>query len=225
MARFVKALASTSLVVVPMLIGEMTSSSWKWHALAGFALVVLLISWWFVFAPDVRFERVRKPTLDAALDQFFRTLKNKLNVHDRFQIRVNVMQPGGLVFRKELRIVYSYNMERSDADYGIAWPKGKGLCWRVFQTGCFGWLDKRMLDPTEFGLEDPEVEKTRHLWAILSLPIRRANRGKPVAVLNIDAISEEAADVLLKHQQSLLEHHNQPLIDLMNFVTLYYGGD
>jgi hypothetical protein len=112
-------------------------------------------------------------------------------------------------------------MERTDSDYGLPWTKGRGLCWKVYQTGKVGWFDRDLDDPAQFGLRDRERQATQHVLAVLSLPIRSAHRPlhpKPTAVLNIDALSAEAVQALREGKEALEAHNNQALVDLVAFA-------
>jgi hypothetical protein len=225
MPRILKTVISTLLILLPLLIREMVDPLWRWPAIGGFALFVFVYNLW-QFGPDRRFEKIREPTLNAQLNTKFREAREKLRPGQRLPFRVNVMQPGWTWYIwPRLKIVYAYGMERADPDYGLPWTKGRGLCWKVYQTGKVGWFDRGVDDPAQFGLKDRERQATQHVLAILSLPIRSAHRPlhpKPTAVLNIDALSAEAAQALREEKEALEAHNNQALVDLVAFVGLYF---
>ena len=184
--------------------------------------MAFLCNWFFVFAPDRRFEAVRRPTLDAQFKRMFKTQLNKLKVDERLPFRINVMQPRRGLRRRRLEIVYSFGLETSDPDYAITLLQGQGLCWQVFTTGMAGWFDRREHNPAHFGLSAADLQKTGQVWAILSLPIRRTGRHAAVAVLNFDALSEPAADQLKRWKEEMETHQNLELVVLADFIGLYY---
>ena len=195
MSRVLKAVVSTLLILLPLLIREMLDPLWRWQAIGGFVLVVFIYNLW-QFGPDRRFERIREPTLKAQFNTKFKGAREKHRPGQRLPFRVNVMQRGWTWYAwPRLKIVYAYGMERTDPDYGLLWTKARGLCWQVYQTGKVEWFDQDIHDPTQFGLKDHEMQATQHVLAVLSLPIRSAHRPmpyRPTAVLNVDALSSEA---------------------------------
>jgi len=143
-------------VVIP----EISSPAWKWHVFAIFLLLTALWNLW-VFGPDQRFDRVLKPTLDVTFKNKLRECIGKLVANDRLAFRVNIMVPEGYLFWAKLRIVYEYNMEPSDPDFRLAWPKSMGICWQVLRTGKAGWFDRGEHEPTNFGLDSAHLLNTK----------------------------------------------------------------
>jgi hypothetical protein len=65
--------------------------------------------------------------------------------------------------------------------------------------------------PARYGLLPWQVKKTSHLKGILSVPILRKVSSQPqrfrcVGVINIDALTPEAAEILRKNETALTEH-------------------
>jgi hypothetical protein len=188
MSRALKAVISTLLVLLPLLIREMIDPVWRWQAIGVFVLVVFIYNLW-LFGPNRRFEKIREPTLNAQFNTKFKEAREKLRPGQRLPFRVNVMQSGWTWYCwPRLKIVYAYGMERAAPDYGLPWTKARGLYWQVYRIGKVGWFDRDIHAPAQFGLRDNEIQVTQHVLAVLALPIRSAHRPlhhRPTAVLLI----------------------------------------
>jgi len=55
------------------------------------------------------------------------------------------------------------------------------------------------------------------------LPIKKPECGTVVGVLNIDALTREAAGILKAQKESLESHKSQALVDLVSYVSLFYA--
>ena len=95
-------------------------------------------------------------------------------------------------------MTYMYGMDQSDPDYGLEWRWNTGLCWRVFDSGQPQFL-KSPNQNKSYKMSKRNRLATHKVKAIMALPIRSAHKEddrlhhRPDAVLNIDAISDEAA--------------------------------
>jgi hypothetical protein len=218
------------LVIVPFAVREV---SWippwgKWTlTLAAAALTFVLNAW--EFKPDKRIDKIRKANLDEKLDGIFADAIARVAEKQRLPFRVNIM-----VFRVRfgcwpvLAMVYNYGMKPSDADYGLSWRYGTGLCWHVRRTGRAAYWDRNVTTDGSVRTTKSQLEKTSHVQAVISLPVRSAHGkdGEPLAkvraVLNVDALSAEAARQLQDYWQEIAAGNNHPLLDLADYAGLYY---
>lgn len=232
MKRISKALFASFVALTPFLVREIvTSPGWRWLWVGVFVVAVFAFHFW-QFGPDKRFERVKEPSLALLWEKLFREAQEKVGPLERLPLRANVMQKRhDWCGRSRLEIVYAYNMRATDPDFGISWQKGRGLCWEVFTKGVAGWYDKKVHSPDSMGLYPEEVEATRHVHAVLSLPVRKPvdqsserwrYRRSPIAVLNIDALSEEAAQDLERARQNLVNRTESVLVDAVDLVSVYF---
>lgn len=184
-------------------------------------LVAWVVDYFYILAPDERFEYAREPTLNMILKSAFRRQIKAVPEGQRLAIRVNVMEPCLILGRRHLRITYDFGMMESDPDFGLDWPKGHGLCWEVFKSGRAGWYDRREHSPDRFMLTNVHKDATKDVVAVLCLPIHRSKNRKRCGVLNIDALSEEAADFLKEQKRKYQTNENRELLDLVKSVSLY----
>src|SRR6266568_5348886 len=94
MLGWIKALIPATIGVVPLLIKELTDVAQKWHSISAFWLVLLLYNRW-LFKPDLRFQKVRTPALNAAFNVKFQEAREALPRGQRLGFRANVMQEVG----------------------------------------------------------------------------------------------------------------------------------
>ncbi|MBD3673563.1 MAG: hypothetical protein HUJ26_08550 [Planctomycetaceae bacterium] len=209
--RFLKTSIAVTLSVVPLAIAEIENQNQRvvWITILG--VVVFAINFFGFFKPDKRFESVRDPTLKRIFDEKFSTVRRALNKTQRLPFRVSVMVPIGCWPFRKLKMIYTYEIKPDDPDYHMQLQQGHGLAWLVMENGKTGWFHREKHSSSELGLTDLEIEKTEHIIAIISLPLRRKKKQKPFAVLNIDALQTEAADFLEREFEELKNHNNLEL--------------
>jgi hypothetical protein len=221
MSRLIRSLIATALVLGPLIVAEVHPGLVRWELIAIATLVAWVVDYFYILAPDERFLLARAPTLNMVLKSNFRRQIKSLPDGQRLAFRVNVMEPCWVIFKRHLRITYSFGMEQTDADYGLSWPKGHGLCWDVYGSGQAGWFDRREHSSDRFRLTDVHKEATKDIIAVLCLPIHKRNDRRRCGVLNIDALSDEAADFLKEQKTKFRANSNRELLDLVSSVSLY----
>ncbi len=161
---------------------------------------------------------------DDALDNLLR--------HDS-TVRLNVMEidRGLLPGRGKFKIVHPLRME-GEPDEGLELRLDQGVCGQaVSQRGfCIAELGAQH-GPT-FNLDAEQREKTRHLKLILSMPIRRAKKGRGgsvtltdeiIGVVNIDSKRRGALGYYRRvsvGNQSLLQNQTEALRKSANCVPI-----
>jgi hypothetical protein len=221
MSRLVRSLVATALVAVPLIVAELRPGLVRIELIVIATIVAWVVDYFYILAPDERFAFARGPTLNMVFKSNFRRQIKDLPEGQRLAFRVNVMEPGWNWARRHLRITYDFGMMESDPDFGLTWPKGHGLCWEVFNSGRAGWYDRREHSPDRFMLTNVHRDATKDIVAVLCLPIHRTKDRRRCGVLNIDALSEEAADFLKEQKRKFQANENRELLDLVKFVSLY----
>jgi hypothetical protein len=221
MSRFFRSLIATALVLVPLIVAELRPGLVRWELIAIATLVAWGVDYFYILKPDERFLLARTPTLNMVFKSNFRRQIKALSEGQRLAFRVNVMSPCWIFGRRHLGITFDFGMEQSDADYGLTWPNGHGLCWDVFTSGKAGWFDRREHSLDRFRLTDVHKEATKDVVAVLCLPIHRKQDRRRCGVLNIDALSDEAADFLKEEKRKFQTNENRKPLDLVNCVSLY----
>lgn len=231
MWHWIRAGISAAVVALSYVAREVTSKShWHYHIYA-FSVLIVFISVAWELKPDRRINKIRQADLDSRFQSLFENARNVLGSGKRLPFRVNLMVPQRAwfrIFRPVLKMVYSYEMKRTDPDYGIAWRKGHGLCWVVYKTGRAAFAPTCDPQGTTYNLTPKEKAATAHVKAVLSLPVRtqhlkqgRSLTPKVAAVLNVDAISDSAAQELEGYWRRIESHENHPLVELADYAGLY----
>ena len=169
--------------------------------------------------------RQRKKAFEAFFEMLIKQFEVKAKEHDLAigeDIRINVMfvRRSLLTLYFGRRFIWCANRgfdgsHRDNRLFLMAW---QGLCGQAFRerktlsvdlrnqpNGAVGFLPSK----ATFGLYGPQVSKTRHLKAILTIPIFAEFKDgamsdlQPVGVINIDAISDVGAERLLANEKRL----------------------
>lgn len=227
MNNFFKALGATSLTVAPVLLKEILAPQLHNGWIAFYAIAVFGGSWKFVFKPDNRFEAIRNPSLDSFFDNIFSNVTCVDGA--RFPLRVNLYEPRGASIFTKLRVTYGFNQYSTDPDFGKSWKPGRGLTGKVYETGKAGFFRKGEDVGVEYVLSRKDAEDTSRVEAVFALPIRRAKPkldspadSTVVAVLSIDALTSDGAEVLRGWYNSLEDHANGDLLDKLKYLSLFY---
>ena len=197
---------------------------WRWLLYIFVAIVVFSYNA-YELKPDLRFLKVREPVLKESFDAFFKEASDKLKEGQRLPFRANIMVKKGWWFWQKLEIAHAYEMKSTDADYGICWPRQHGLCWQVFDKGQGQWFSKEEEESSKYGMTLQEQAKTDHVFAVLSLPVRSSHRNmhnRVDAVLNIDAITPEAAKDLQEIKTDWEQNQAIVVVDLVDLLRLYF---
>lgn len=225
MWRFLKSSVAVALAIVPMYLTELPRFADRVHLIAGTGVVVFGVNFWGFFRPDRRFEKVREYALTLFFNQKFSNLSaakpSNLGKKDRHPFRVTIMQPCGWFQWRRMKIVYTYGMEPTDSDYHLEFPHGTGLCWDVYRKNCVGWFDPDEHNVDDFQLNSDMKSATEHLKGILSIPIRRGQSRRPVAVLNFDGLTEAAREDLKVAAAELHDHNASEWSDLALSVSFF----
>jgi len=224
MKTFLKAVGSTALTFVPILIKQYAGDHWAPWAFLFFGSAVFLSSL-KLFKPDERFLTLRPVAVELAVKEALKDIEKKGH-----RLRANVYERRGIWPFTELVPLVSCNTHTPDPDHGKRWPRGRGLCWKVYRTGKFGICHKGVDDPKDFGMRDADIQSTEHVEAVLCLPLRRKIRHskdapvseRVVGVLAYDALTPQGAKILQAQHDALRGSGNQPLLDLVDRVSLYF---
>jgi hypothetical protein len=221
MSRLIRSLVAAALVAVPLVVAELRPGIVRIEVILGVTIIAWAVDYFLILAPDERFARARSPSLNMVFKSNFRRQIKNLPSGLRLPFRVNVMEPCWIWGRRHLRITYDFEMRESDPDFGLNWPKGHGLCWEVFKNHRAGWYDRREHSPDRFMLTNVHRDATKDVVAVLCLPIHRKSNRRCCGVLNIDALSDEAADFLKEQKQKFVSNENRELLDVVRLVSLY----
>lgn len=229
-SRFLGSLLASAVALIGLWLGDLKDPKHHLIALLAYPTIIFLLEYYWLLKPDERFDTAKPPTLDFLFTNKFQAFLNKLGATERLGFRVVVLKRVLTVNRlcqwpphiSELRIVYGYNLLNSDPDYGLRFKNGQGLCGKVLETGKIGWFDRSEHTDEQFDLNKDQKSATSHLFAILSLPLRRDNTRRAHAVLCIDALTESAADSLRGWKNELHAQRNQQLVDLVAVVRMYF---
>lgn len=237
MNNLFKASLVTLLTIAPLVAREYWGSNLGPAGIGLIAVLAFVGYWKWVFKPDNRFEAVRTPGLDTLFAQAFSEFA--VRGGGRFPLRVNVYQCRGCCFAPWLcrrlpalcwlHVAYNWSGRPSDADFGKVWRSDRGLCGKVYQTGRVGWYRRDEHGTEEYRLDASDLEQTRHVQAVLCIPLRRA-RPKPnshldprlVGVLAIDALTTEGADFLEGLYDQIESQADSDLLDKAEVVSLYF---
>lgn len=217
-----KSLFATGVATVPVAIKQFAPAHWTGNLFVAYFLAVFAASL-KVFEPDKRFLAVREPTIKA----YF---KAALREAPPDAIRANIYVARGIWPCRCLVPLISYNANPAHADYGKKWPRGRGLCWKVHETGKFGLCRKGIHSPEIFGLKAKDISVTEHVEAVFCLPLRRKPKnssddgvsGRVSGVLAYDALSADGANFLEAEHDRLVRNENKELLDLVEAVSLYF---
>lgn len=180
--------------------------------------------------PDTRIEKIRDTDLDAALKTAFAGPLAGLGASQRQPLRANLVRRGRTWYgRPVLKQTYTlWWLEDYDADFGMAWPKGHGLCWHVYRTGIVDFTRTGEAATEKYRLSEDEARKTEKVSAVLCLPVRSAHakpgrwkNRKVDAVLNIDAVTDQAADKLEELYGQVLTDPEHPLRKVAGYAGLF----
>ena len=230
MRHYLKAAIASFVVLVSFAAREATSSPHLKYAIYTIAVTIVFLHNRWDLQPDRRISKIRNVDLDTALKAMFAAAYTGLKEGERLPFRANLMMPGFTWYgRAVLRMVYAFEMLPAvDPDYGMEWPRGHGLCWNVYRTGRWAIAGPADQDAKLYRMSRREVELTRHIRAVLSMPIVSAHRKenaplrrKVVAVLNIDALTDQAAQQLHSYSTEMDTNHEHPLYKLAAYAGFF----
>lgn len=217
MRFFLETLLKSLPLLLP-LIGIIYAGQYVIVATIAYVVIFLIVEWFLVYRPSKNFEDRRRDILDA----YFKPWVAKAEVEgQKPEIRISVMIVKKWFTGKHLFQFYGYNMK--------GWPDGD-LHFSA-KVGVSGWcLSQRYqgtyfeklgdLTPqdakTRFQFNEKLYEQTKHIKAIVSMPLVRTHKawlrhGEKqdfFGVLNIDAVGDVGVKFL---------EDNDTLEDIYNF--------
>ena len=231
MRHWLKAFIASSVLAVGFLAREVTSGWWRLLVYAAAIAIVFAQNLWDV-KPDRRVDKILKVQADLIFTSFFKSAKERVNAGERLPFRANIMVSRLTLWPlpwRRLEMVYTYATEPSDDDYAMSWPWPYGMCWAVLRSGRPSLFLKKAGPAGTYRITKAQAAATDVIHGLISLPIRsrhadsRGPRRRAVAVLNVDALSPDAAADLQEQFKKLKQVKEQSkLVDLVNAFGLYF---
>lgn len=174
------------LAFLPVLYRFFPSPSWA--VLVGISLLITLV------AAFLEHYRSVQPYLDLLENRRFlygyacNDALDGLLQHDS-SARLNVMEidRGLLPRRGKFEIVHPLRME-GEPDEGLELTLDQGVCGQAVSQHAFCVANLETPHGPTFNLDAKQRERTKHLTLILSMPIKRAKRGRGGSVMLTDEI-------------------------------------
>ncbi|MDP9474651.1 MAG: hypothetical protein M3R38_02980 [Actinomycetota bacterium] len=214
------------LTQLPRLFPKMSG----WPVVASLVLVVAVAAYieHMRSAPALRLQDKRKALLDYAC-------KNpmvRLRTFDS-TARLNIMLIDGLYFRSLSRfsIIYDLHVADKDPDKRMRMRIGQGVCGDAADKGLFSHGDISDKKGPAFGLDPEQLEKTKNVRLVMSMPIMKAvndETGEPrlteevIGVVNIDSKRRDALHFYRTRMvggKSLLDRQEQALEEISRFCS------
>jgi len=224
--RCVVALPATGATVVPVVIDHFMNDPWDLVTLIAY-VGSIYVGCIYVLTPDPRAAQIRDTNLDATF-AISTSAFGAQGTDNPF--RMFVFIPRGILWWRKLIPAYSCNAKPSQADFGISWPKGHGLVWKVYDSGQALWCHR---DDNEWQvgcqLTDKEMRATKHVYGVFAIPLRQAVQSEQdalnsrvIAVLSFDATTPEAAVILKAQFDDFSRNQNHQLLDRASLVSIYF---
>src|SRR5260221_7245403 len=218
--KYVIPILASSLSYAVAILLAIAIDQWKWPGLYIYIISfvgVLAASIYAVIIEKKHIEELEKTarTIESRYNQtqneYIRENRNfcELMINNELQRAATILLPDLKTVRSnifipdktdnKLRIVYSYNMQNAP-DLTIRLDRNAGCAGHAYHFGEPKWADLAYLpDPkvqlrNEFKLEDDQIAVTKHLKAVLAVPIRHPiNSQLVIGALNLDSTDAVAA--------------------------------